>query len=39
MLTERVKYDTIIEENNYEGNQLTAEDVGSFMLLRGKSYG
>ena len=39
VLTERDKYDIIIKINNYKRNQLTAEDVGSFMLFRGKTYG
>jgi len=39
VLTEREKYDIMIKTNNYKRNQLTAEDVGSFMFFRGKSYG
>ena len=32
-------YDIVTKTNNYKRNQLTEEDVGSFMLFRGKSYG
>ena len=38
-LTQKAKYDIIAEMNNYKWNQLTVENVGSFMLFRGKSYG
>ena len=38
-LTKKAKYDTITKINNYKWNQLTVENVGSFMLFRGKSYG
>ena len=34
-----VKCDIIKETNNYKWNQLTAEDVGFFMLFRGIFYG
>ena len=34
MLTLTTKCDTIRKTNNYKRNQLTAEDVGSFMLFR-----
>ena len=36
VLTNAVKSDTIIMMDNYKRNQLTAEDIGSFMLFRGK---
>ena len=39
ILTETAKCDIIKRTNNYKRNQLTAEDVGSFMLFRGKPYG
>ena len=33
VLTKRDKYDIIVKMNNYKRNQLTVENVGSFMLL------
>ena len=39
ILTQIAKCDTITKTNIYKRNQLTAEDIGSFMLFRGKSYG
>ena len=38
-LTKTAKYDIIAKVNKYKWNQLTVENVGSFMLFRGKSYG
>ena len=38
-LTQKAKYDIIAKMNKYKWNQLTVENVGSFMFFRGKSYG
>ena len=38
MLTQGIKRDIIIKNSN-KRNQLTVEDVGSFMLFRGNFYG
>ena len=35
-MTRTDKNDIIVKTNHYRRNQLTAEDVGSFMLFRGK---